>query len=180
MNFIKLQETPIVLDNDTFFTDAIEYTKHQIENTLSYLDKKKKQKDTPYWSEIQPMQADGEKRILPFGCKQTWTDVIGTYIVYYKNPKTKNFEEVYVGTGRVSQRINSYVVATTTLAKGQELGKSSDSRLGRKMANYDNNIKNWYFSFCVINDKQLAANYEKALGKKLMPKFNDQSMLGKF
>jgi len=46
------------------------------------------------------------------------------------------------------------------------------------MYEYDTDIENWFFSFCVLHDKAVSQAYEKILIETEEPEFNNLSMSG--
>ena len=55
---------------------------------------------------------------------------------------------------------------------------NTDSPAGRKMYNFDDDIDNWLFSFCKIDNKALCQKYEDCLIKNEDPEFNSPGMSG--
>ena len=57
-------------------------------------------------------------------------------------------------------------------------GHVSPSQTGKKMFAFDANIDNWYFSYCLVPNKSICAEYEFQLQTEMEPQFNELSMAG--
>jgi|TARA_B110000263_G_C14974797_1_gene358767 hypothetical protein len=101
---------------------------------------------------------------------------IGVYRIIYK----PTLITMSVGQGNISARKGRH--KAVFLNKGKDIvsksGATSPSVTGQKMYQYDTNINNWLFSFCVVGNKKVAVQYEKLLQEIEEPEFNILSMGG--
>ena len=113
----------------------------------------------------------------PFATVRIGSKSIGVYrIIYRPTGETKS-----IGEGNISQRRSRH--KGCFLNGGEDMvsanGHVSPSQTAKKMYNYDPNINNWLFSFCVVNVKAVSTAYETELIKDEEPEFNLLSMAGK-
>ena len=112
----------------------------------------------PIWSDIISVIAKFRKG-LPFG---SWNS-LGVYCIIH----LPTGEIMYVGNGYVWKRKGKH---TDTFLKLS----TANTSCGKKMYKFDREIKNWGFKFCVLDDKELAKDYEDALRDHINPPFNVQ------
>ena len=101
---------------------------------------------------------------------------VGVYRIIYKPTLTT----MSIGQGNVSARKARH--KGVFLNKGKDIiskgGATSPSITGQKMYQYDPDINNWLFSFCVVGNKKVAVEYEELLQLTEEPEFNELSMGG--
>lgn len=107
---------------------------------------------------------------------RTKAGLLGVYKIIHKNSGV-----MYIGQGNVSNRKNRHLSVFKN--KGKEMvspnGHSSSSQAGTKMYAFDQDIDNWLFSFIMIDNKGICAEYEKVITDFEMPQFNSPHMVGK-
>tara|TARA_Y100000758_G_C15883805_1_gene361408 strand:- start:108 stop:599 length:492 start_codon:yes stop_codon:yes gene_type:complete len=127
----------------------------------------------PIWSDIISVIAKFGNKRLPFG---SWNS-LGVYFIIY----LPTGEIMYVGNGYVWKRKGQHTDTCLRLSSNKEHKFSPRSRsrsnCGQKMYDFDKNIKNWGFQFCVLEDKELAKDYEDSLRDHINPPFNVQKKM---
>ena len=118
----------------------------------------------PEWSEAVPI----EKAKVKGG--------LGVYRMIYGPTK----EVMSIGQGHVGQRKSRHLgvfrnggvdmISPNVLV--------SPSQTGKKMFAFDSNIDNWHFSYCLVPNKSICAEYELQLQTEMEPQFNELSMAG--
>ena len=101
---------------------------------------------------------------------------IGLYKIIHKD----GMITMYVGQGSVSARKNTHLRVFKNKGKMIKYGASTwtKSEAASKMYEYDTDIENWFFSFCVLYDKAVSQEYEKILIEAEEPIFNNECMAG--
>ncbi len=92
----------------------------------------------------------------------------------------------YIGQGAVSGRKGNHLHVFRYKGKAGLSEKAlllfqnsqTKSHAACKMHDYDPEIDNWYFSFCIVGNKSVASEYEDLLIKSQEPEFNNPSMSG--
>ena len=86
----------------------------------------------------------------------------------------------YIGQGNVNNR--KYRHLSVFKNDGKDIvsinGHVSPSQAGKKMYAYDSNLENWFFSYCITGNKDVAVEYEKLLTEDIEPAFNNLAMSG--
>ena len=103
---------------------------------------------------------------------------IGVYKIYHKDWIAEDVAS-YIGQGVISNRKSTH--ASVFRNKGKAIpckSSNSHSEAASKMYEYDTDIENWFFSFCVFDNKPVASEYEKILIKNEEPLFNNLAMSG--
>ena len=118
----------------------------------------------PEWSEAVPI----EKAKVKGG--------LGVYRMIYGPTK----EVMSIGQGHVGQRKSRHlgVFRNGGVDMVSPNGHVSPSQTGKKMFAFDSNIDNWYFSYCLVPNKSICAEYELQLQFEFEPQFNELSMAG--
>ena len=100
---------------------------------------------------------------------------IGVYKITHKE-----FGVAYIGHGNVSSRKSRHLSVFKNNGKDlvSDNGNISPSQAGKKMYEFDKNIENWFFSYCVLHDKAVSKEYEKVLIEAEEPLFNSEYMAG--
>jgi hypothetical protein len=130
----------------------------------------------PVWSEPRKLfkKKHGKTKFEPFGVS---TGTIGVYRIIYE----PTMETLSIGCGIVASRLNRH--RSVFLNKGKDYlspgGSSNGSACGGHMYKYNTHRKNWLFSWCSIDNRSLAREYEDLLIELETPLFNDKSMGGK-
>ena len=110
------------------------------------------------------------------GVKGNSIDGIGVYKIMHKD----DMITMYVGQGRISARRGCHKLVFKNKGK-IIIGKTNSwtkSEAASKMYEYDTDIENWFFSFCVLHDKAVSQEYEKILIEDEEPLFNNLAMSG--
>ena len=126
---------------------------------------------TPKWFEPNPIEDPA------VGAGSRKSKNLGIYKIIY-GPTD---EVMYIGQGIISGRKSKHIMVFRN--KGEPIvrgpGKANtDSPAARKMYNFDDNIDNWLFSFCIVDNKALCQRYEDCLIKNEDPEFNSPGMSG--
>ena len=103
---------------------------------------------------------------------------IGVYKIYHRDWIAEDVA-LYIGQGVISGRKGTH--ASVFRNKGKAIpckNSNSHSEAAEKMYEYDTDIENWFFSFCVLHDKAVSQEYEKILIETEEPEFNNLSMSG--
>jgi hypothetical protein len=130
----------------------------------------------PVWSEPRKLfkKKHGKTKFEPFGVS---TGTIGVYRIIYE----PTMETLSIGCGIVASRLNRH--RSVFLNKGKDYlspgGSSNGSACGGHMYKYNTHRKNWLFSWCSIDNRSLAREYEDLLIKLEKPLFNKEWMGGK-
>ena len=101
---------------------------------------------------------------------------IGLYKIIHKD----GMITMYVGQGRISARRGCHKLVFKNKGK-IIIGKTNSwtkSEAASKMYEYDTDIENWFFSFCVLHDKAVSKEYETILIDTEEPLFNSEYMAG--
>ena len=103
---------------------------------------------------------------------------IGVYKIYHKDWIAEDVA-LYIGQGSVSDRKSTHALVFRNKGKAVPC-KHSDTKspVASKMYEYDTDIENWFFSFCVFDNKPVASEYEKILIETEEPEFNSEYMSG--
>ena len=131
---------------------------------------------TPEWSEPRKLfkKKNGKLRFEPFGVPN---GTIGIYRIIYE----PTGETMSIGCGVVASRLSRHRIVF--LNKGKDVsnpgGTTNGSATGGHMYKYDAHRKNWLFSWCSIENKSLAEEYEDLLINLEEPEFNSKHMAGK-
>ena len=116
------------------------------------------------WTEPSAMN----KTSIPIGS-------VGVYKIIHKE-----YGVMYIGQGRIANRKCRHTQVFKN--KGKDLisknGHVSPSAAGKKMYKFDKKLKNWLFSYIVLNNKKVATEYETQLTEIEEPEFNNLSMCG--
>ena len=109
----------------------------------------------PEWSDPVSLGYDGrtqEKGGLSV------TKKIGVYGLIYEPTE----EIMYIGQGIINDRKSTHKLIFKNKGKVIEHpgGTRTDSPAGRKLFDYDPDIDNWLFQYCLIPNKQLCAEYK--------------------
>ncbi len=101
---------------------------------------------------------------------------IGLYKIIHKD----GMITMYVGQGGVGARKNTHMRFFKNKGKMIKYGASTwtKSEAASKMYEYDTDIENWFFSFCVLHDKAVSKEYETILIDTEEPLFNSEYMAG--
>ena len=130
----------------------------------------------PVWSKPKSLfdKKRGMTNFTPLGIP---TGTIGVYRIIYE----PTGETMYIGCGVVASRLLRH--RQVFLNGGKDYmspgGCSNGSATGGHMYKYNTHRKNWMFSWCDINNKSLAKEYEDVLIQSEKPLFNNKSMGGK-
>jgi hypothetical protein len=122
----------------------------------------------PIWSRLIPVRELFKKHALPLG--SMW-DSLGVYVMIY----IPTGDVKYVGNGVVWKRKDNHTDAVEILSSNKD--KSNLSSCGKKMFNFDKNVNNWGFRFCVLDNKDMAKDYEDVIRRSFNPPFNVQRMM---
>ena len=155
-----------MITNDKLFKDAVANT---IENLAKELAQAKLLiNHNPEWST--PIKLS--ERI------KQGSGGIGVYKIYHKDWIAEDVA-LYIGQGSVSDRKSTHALVFRNKGKAVPC-KHSDTKspVASKMYEYDTDIENWFFSFCVFDNKPVASEYEKILIKNEEPLFNNLAMSG--
>jgi hypothetical protein len=159
---------------NNIFQDSITELQYRLTTDLAKITMMKNSE--PEWSEPKPLfkKKHGKKMFEPFGVIR---GTIGVYRIIYK----PTMETVSIGCGVITGRLGRH--RSVFLNKGKDIshksGTTSPSATAGHMYKYDTHRKNWLFSWCSIENKLLAEEYELQLQKMETPLFNDLSMAGK-
>ena len=101
---------------------------------------------------------------------------IGLYKIIHKD----GMITMYVGQGGVGARKNTHMRVFKNKGKMIKYGNTTwtKSEAASQMYEFDENIDNWLFSFCVIHNKSVSKEYEKLLIEAEEPLFNSDYMAG--
>ena len=130
----------------------------------------------PVWSEPRKLfkKKHGKKKFESFGVPFR---TIGVYRIIYE----PTGETMSIGCGVVASRLLRH--RQVFLNSGKDYlspgGSYNGSATGGHMYKYNTHRKNWMFSWCDINNKSLAKEYEDVLIQSEKPLFNNKSMCGK-
>ncbi len=103
---------------------------------------------------------------------------IGVYKIYHKDWIAEDVA-LYIGQGVISGRKGTHALVFRNKGKAIPCKNSnSHSEAASKMYEYDTDIENWFFSFCVLHDKAVSQEYEKILIEAEEPIFNNECMAG--
>jgi len=110
---------------------------------------------------------------------------IGVYKIYHRDLLEDDIPS-YIGQGNVSDRKGTHLNIFRNKGKSELSEKAlmifnnskTKSHVACKMHDYDPEIDNWYFSFCIIGNKSVAGEYEDLLIKSQEPEFNSLFMSG--
>ena len=110
---------------------------------------------------------------------------IGVYKIYHRDLLEDDIPS-YIGQGAVSGRKGNHLHVFRYKGKAGLSEKAlllfqnsqTKSHAACKMHDYDPEIDNWYFSFCIVGNKSVASEYENLLIKSQEPEFNNPSMSG--
>ena len=118
----------------------------------------------PEWSEAVPI------------AKAKVKGGLGVYRMIYGPTK----EVMSIGQGLVGQRKSRHlgVFRNGGVDMISPNGHVSPSQTGKKMFAFDSNIDNWHFSYCLVPNKSICAEYELQLQTEMEPQFNELSMAG--
>ena len=103
---------------------------------------------------------------------------IGVYKIYHKDWIAEDVA-LYIGQGNISDRKSTHAFIFRNKGKPVPC-KHSDTKspVASKMYEYDTDIENWFFSFCVLHDKAVSKEYETILIDTEEPLFNSEYMAG--
>ena len=130
----------------------------------------------PVWSEPRKLfkKKHGKIKFEPCGVP---SGTVGVYRIIYE----PTMETLSIGCGLVATRLIRH--RNVFLNKGKDYlspgGSSNGSACGGHMYRYETYRKNWLFSWCSIDNRSLAREYEDLLIELETPLFNDKSMGGK-
>ena len=157
--------TSIIDEKDSvkLYKRAIDKKRLQLKESLKQLDIIENK--VPIWSSPEPI----ESAKVP-------SRTIGVYNIIYQ-PTGKVMS---IGQGNVSNRKGRHKAVFRNSGKDitHTGGTTSGSVTAQKMYRHDNNIDNWYFSWCDVKEKTLASQYEAELQYELLPEFNPLHMGG--
>tara|TARA_A100001515_G_scaffold3244_1_gene3237 strand:- start:2123 stop:2623 length:501 start_codon:yes stop_codon:yes gene_type:complete len=164
MNILDFTDFDSVeMDDLPAYKRAVEKKIRELEISRDNLIKLKNKE--PIWSE--PVPLDTAK--VP-------SSTIGVYKIIHK-PSEKVMS---IGQGNVGNRKGRH--KSVFLNDGRDIthkgGTTSGSVTAQKMYRHDNDLSNWYFSFCSVGEKTLANAFESELQKKFKPPFNALHMGG--
>jgi hypothetical protein len=164
MNIFDFTDTEVVdVDDSSAYNRAIDKKEKQIKESLINLAKARNKK--PIWSLPKPI----EIAKVPSG-------TIGVYKIIHK-PTNKVMS---IGQGNVGNRKGRH--KSVFLNDGKDIthkgGTTSGSVTAQKMYRHDNDLSNWYFSYCSMGEKTLANAFEGELQQDLQPPFNALHMGG--
>jgi len=130
----------------------------------------------PVWSEPRKLfkKKHGKTKFAPCGVP---SGTIGVYRIIYE----PTMETMSIGCGLVATRLIRH--RHVFLNKGKDIsnpgGTTNGSATGGHMYKYNTHRKNWLFSWCSIDNRSLAREYEDLLIELETPLFNNKSMGGK-
>tara|TARA_Y100000296_G_scaffold69914_1_gene84149 strand:- start:291 stop:773 length:483 start_codon:yes stop_codon:yes gene_type:complete len=129
----------------------------------------------PVWSEPKYLfyKKRGNVQFSPTGISK---GAIGVYRIIYK----PTMETMSIGCGVAGDRVIRHRRVFLNKGKVERSANSySGSQTGTLMYQLDRHRKNWLFSWCSIDNRSLAREYEDLLIELETPLFNDKSMGGK-
>ena len=129
----------------------------------------------PVWSEPKYLfyKKRGNVQFSPTGISK---GAIGVYRIIYK----PTMETMSIGCGVAGDRVIRHRRVFLNKGKVERSANSySGSQTGTLMYQLDRHRKNWLFSWCSIDNRSLAREYEDLLIELETPLFNNKSMGGK-
>ena len=164
MNILDFTDVKVVeVDDLSAYNRAIDKKEKEIKESLVNLGKERNKK--PVWSLPKPI----EVAKVPSG-------TIGVYKIIHRPTD----EVMSIGQGNVGNRKGRH--KSVFLNDGKDIthkgGTTSGSVTAQKMYRHDNDLSNWYFSYCSMGEKTLANAFEDELQQDLRPPFNALHMGG--